>query len=62
MFVQAKERWLELCEQAADEQNPRKLMDFAAEIEALLEAKKTRLASASERRPQVRKADFRINS
>jgi len=46
---QAKERWLELCEQAAAEHNPQKLMEFAAEIEHLLEAKKTCLASASVR-------------
>jgi len=47
MLGQAKERWLELCEQAATEQNPQKLMEFAAEIERLLEAKKTRFAGAS---------------
>jgi len=49
MLGQAKERWLELCEQAAAEQNPQKLMEFAAEIKRLLEAKKIRLAGASGR-------------
>jgi hypothetical protein len=45
MLGQAKERWLELCEQAAAEQNPQKLMDYVAEIDRLLE-EKTRLANA----------------
>jgi len=47
MLGQAKQRWLQLCEQAAAEQNPQKLLEFAAEIKRLLEAKKIRLAGTS---------------
>ena len=36
-----KERWLELCELAAKEQDPRKLLAFAQEITHLLDVKKT---------------------
>ena len=34
-----KERWWELCQQAAVEQDPEKLLQLVAEINALLEAK-----------------------
>jgi hypothetical protein len=35
-----RERWLQLCEQAATEQDPEKLMELIAEINRLLEAKR----------------------
>ena len=38
-----RERWLQLCEQAATEQDPEKLMALIAEINRLLEAKERRL-------------------
>jgi len=38
-----KEEWLQLCEQAVDEQDPQKLMALIAEITRLLEAKERRL-------------------
>jgi len=38
-----KERWMELCEQAADEQDPEKLLALAKEINDLLEEKEGRL-------------------
>jgi hypothetical protein len=38
-----KERWLELCKQAADEQDPERLMALVKEIIELLEAKERRL-------------------
>ena len=38
-----KERWLELCAQAAEEQDPAKLIALVAEINELLEAKERRL-------------------
>jgi hypothetical protein len=38
-----KEEWLELCEQAANEQDPKKLMALIAEIDRLLAAKQQRL-------------------
>jgi hypothetical protein len=38
-----KERWKVLCEQAAGEQDPKKLHELIREINELLEAKETRL-------------------
>jgi hypothetical protein len=38
-----KQRWMHLCEQAADEQDGAKLMDLVAEITRLLDAKQHRL-------------------
>ena len=38
-----KERWRELCEQAAKEQDPEKLHKLVAEINRLLEEKEARL-------------------
>jgi hypothetical protein len=37
------ERWRKLCEQAAIEQDPKKLLELAEEINRLLEAKEQRL-------------------
>ncbi len=37
------ERWMELCKQAAVEQDPQKLMALVKEINDLLEAKERRL-------------------
>ena len=44
------ERWRKLCEQAASEQDPEKLMELAHEIDRLLEAKEQRL---NEQRPNT---------
>jgi hypothetical protein len=38
-----KERWEELCELAANEQNPKKVLDLVQEINRLFEAKQRRL-------------------
>ena len=38
-----KERWMELCEQAAVEQDPKKLIALTTEINRLLGEKQTRL-------------------
>jgi hypothetical protein len=38
-----KERWRELCEQAAVEQDPEKLLELVREINDLLEQKRARL-------------------
>jgi hypothetical protein len=38
-----KERWRELCEQAAIEQDPTKLSELVSEIDRLLEEKQNRL-------------------
>jgi hypothetical protein len=46
-----REKWMELCAQAAKEQDPEKLMELIAQINELLEAKERRLkgnAPASE--------------
>jgi hypothetical protein len=43
MFGKDREDWMKLCEQAAIEQDPEKLMKLVAEIDALLEAKQKRL-------------------
>jgi hypothetical protein len=39
-----KERWRELCEQAAVEQDPKKLLELTKQINELLEAKQGRLS------------------
>jgi hypothetical protein len=38
-----RERWEELCKQAADEQDPEKLIDLVQEINQLLDEKEQRL-------------------
>jgi hypothetical protein len=38
-----RERWEVLCELAANEQNPKKLLELVQEINRLLEAKRKRL-------------------
>ena len=38
-----KKRWMELCERAADEQDPKKLAALILEINFILEAKELRL-------------------
>ena len=45
MQGKTKERWLELCEQAAAEQDHKKLMLLVAEINRLLEEKQHRVLS-----------------
>ena len=47
MKGKVKERWRELCEQAALEQDPRKLSELVAEIDRLLEEKQNRLNKSS---------------
>jgi len=41
--MQDKELWLQLCEQAAAEQDPTRLLELVKEIERLLSEKETRL-------------------
>jgi hypothetical protein len=43
MKGEVKERWLMLCEQAAVEQDPARMLKLVAEIIELLEAKERRL-------------------
>ena len=43
MKGEVRERWMRLCEQAACEQDPEKLMDLVSEINRILEEKERRL-------------------
>jgi hypothetical protein len=43
MQGEKKERWMELCAQAAVEQDPQRLLELAKEINDLLEEKERRL-------------------
>jgi hypothetical protein len=43
MKGEVRERWMRLCEQAASEQDPEKLMDLVSEINRILEEKERRL-------------------
>jgi len=43
MQGEKKERWMELCAQAAVEQDPKKLIELVQQINALLEEKERRL-------------------
>ncbi len=47
MQGKVKERWRELCEQAAIEQDPLKLSELVAEIDRLLEEKQNRFSMSS---------------
>ena len=49
MQEQQKERWKELCELAAQEQNPKRLIELVAEINRLLEQREQRLIAARKR-------------
>jgi hypothetical protein len=51
MQGETKERWMQLAEQAANEQDPKKLMVLVAEINRLLEAKQARINAESKREP-----------
>jgi hypothetical protein len=46
MQGETKEQWQKLCEQAAVEQDPEKLLELAKEISALLDEKEQRLHRA----------------
>jgi hypothetical protein len=43
-----KERWLQLCEQAAVEQDPEKLLDLVNEISRMLDEKNQRMQQCSD--------------
>ena len=42
-----RERWFQLCQQAAVEQDPAKMLQLITEINELLEGKETRLESGT---------------
>lgn len=52
MRGEAEERWRQLCEMAAEEQDPQKLMQLVDEINRLLRAKEQRLLSVEAGRKQ----------
>jgi hypothetical protein len=55
MKGEKKEQWMRLCEQAANEQNPDKLIQLVHEINRLLEEKENRLkreSTPAQRGPQ----------
>jgi len=47
MQCEDKERWQELCAQAAVERDPKKLLELVGEIDRLLEEKERRLGIIS---------------
>jgi hypothetical protein len=53
-----KEKWMELCAQAADEQDPHKLAVLILQINALLEAKERRLMEKDGGIRQSAKTEF----
>lgn len=50
MKGEAKERWLHLCELAANEEDPDKLVELVSEINRILEEKEQRLMRERQRR------------
>ena len=50
MKGETRERWQQLCEQAAEEQDPAKLMSLIEEINQLLETKEERLLREEQER------------
>jgi hypothetical protein len=48
MIGKNKERWEELCAQAATERDPEKLLELITEINKLLTAKRLRLVAGTE--------------
>jgi len=51
MQGEKKERWMELCAQAAVEQDPKKLIELVQQINALLEEKERRLGILPPKQP-----------
>ena len=43
MQGEKRERWMEMCEQVANEQDPDKVLELAKKINAMLEEKEKRL-------------------
>jgi hypothetical protein len=50
-----RERWQELCEQAAHEQDPTKMLELVEEINRLLAVKYDRLSHADDTPPKTSK-------
>jgi hypothetical protein len=56
MQGETRERWQKLCEQAAVEQDPEKLMKLVAEIDRLLSEKQQRLEQSRQQRSKAQDA------
>lgn len=52
-----KEKWMELCEQAANEQDSQKLIALIKQITALLDAKQERLIEKDSPRSKLEQSD-----
>ena len=52
-----REKWMELCAQAATEQDSQKLMALIAQITGLLDAKQERLIEKDSQGPQSERTD-----
>ena len=52
-----REKWMELCAQAANEQDPQKLMELIQQITALLDAKEERLIERDSHRLKSERTD-----
>lgn len=52
-MLESKKRWMELCQRAADEQDPKKLAALILQINYILEAKELRLTGGVPRPPTV---------
>ena len=53
-----KQKWMELCEQAAEEQDPKKLAVLILQINFILEAKELRLTGKVNTMPPTVEADI----
>ena len=51
--MENKKKWMELCDQAADEQDPKKLAALILQINFMLEAKELRLLGKVVTQPPV---------
>jgi hypothetical protein len=59
--MENKKTWMELCERAADEQDPKKLAALILEINFMLEAKELRLVGKVVTQPPVKNSLTALN-
>jgi hypothetical protein len=61
MQGETRERWVELCEQAAVEQDHDRLMELIREISAVLDEKEARLQAASAKPIETKKLNLKAD-
>jgi hypothetical protein len=61
MQGETRERWVELCEQAAVEQDHDRLLELIREISALLDEKEVRLQAASAKPIETKKLNLKAD-